>query len=151
MQPPNPTQVVDTVEDIRRWVQTRPDVPVPQPAATDAALDPLWQGARILVCEVPLPRPPDGDDPWHRFDRHVHVCTPHAQALAELLDRLRDGMSGLLDAERKHLFFGALAQAALEHQARHPQGASERGLLLAVLEEAMEIGLNWSREPRQSE
>ena len=144
MQPPTTTQVVNTIAHLRRWVQTRSDNPIPRATATDSSPEPTWQGARILVCDAPLPRPAEGTDPWNRYERHIHVCTPHASSLAELLNRIRNGLGGLIHAENKYLFYGALAQTALEYQERHPQGDGERSLLLAILEEALELAMGWS-------
>ncbi len=134
-------QVLETIDRLRRQALRKPNTPIPRVLATDETPEPTWQGARIIVCCAPIPRPPDEEDPWGLYDLHLHICTPHAASLAELLNEIRDGFDPLIDATNKHAFYSNLAHAALDYQQAHPEGDSEQALLMAVLEEALEMGM----------
>ena len=133
--------VFDTIDRLRQHALSRPNTPVPRALGSDESPEPTWQGARIVVCDSPLPRPPEAEDPWGLYALQLHVCTPHAESLAHLLNEIRNGFAPFLNAINKEAFYANLAQAALVYQDAHPEGDSEQGILMAVLEEALEMGM----------
>ena len=134
-------KVFETIDRLRQLALSRPTTPIPRAMGSDETPEPTWQGARIILCTAPIPRPPDEEDPWGLYDAHLHVCTPHAESLGSLLSEIRDGFAPLLNAANKYAFYGNLAHAALDYQDANPDGDSEQGILIAVLEEALEMGM----------
>ena len=106
--------------------------PVKQLAHDQQAQLPEWRGADVHVTSDFAFEPKDF------IEQHdLLVRTPHAKALTWLFFELRDAFAGCLDAGNKYGFYGALAQAALDHLAAHqPEPDEAKQLLKAVLAEA---------------
>jgi len=141
MQTKETPQVLETIDRLRRQALSRSNNPIPRAIGTDQAPEPTWQGARLVVASAPIPRPPEEEDPWGLYDLQLHICTPHAASIAQLLNGIRDGFAPLIDATNKHIFYANLAHAAFDYQQAHPEGDSEQALWLAILEEALEMGM----------
>jgi hypothetical protein len=94
--------------------------------------NPEWRGADVQVTS---------DFEWEPsgfFDAHdLLVRTRHAEAVTWLILEIHDAFSGWIDYANKCEFYGALAQAALKHLAKHqPEPDDAVPLLKAVLKRA---------------
>ena len=95
---------------------------------------PEWRGADVRVTSDFAFEPKDFME-----GHNLLVRTQHAKALTWLIFELRDAFAGWLDYGNKCGFFGALAQAALNHLAAHqPESDDAKPLLRAVLAEAFQ-------------
>lgn len=95
---------------------------------------PEWTGADVRITSDFLWEPKGFAD-----EHDLLVRTQHARPLTWLFFELRDAFEGHLDAGNKYGFYGALAQAALGHLARHqPESEDARPLLKSILGEAFQ-------------